>query len=125
MSSVTAMRTGLLAARTVLSCSQAVSLVGTEATLLQQKTATTTPTKSLLGHCSELVAKGSQVALGPRLGYATASGRGQQSTNEVLMVAPTAFEYNSSAAVDNHFMTAVGEDEKSLVREAVVKEHGE
>jgi hypothetical protein len=35
---------------------------------------------------------------------ALASGTVKQSTNEVLMVAPTAFTYNEQTAQDNHFM---------------------
>ena len=45
-----------------------------------------------------------------------------QSTNEVLMVSPTAFEFNSSAAEDNHFMTVVKENEKHQARATVLDE---
>ena len=47
-----------------------------------------------------------------------------QSTNEILMVSPTAFEYNSAAAQDNHFMEAVVEAERLSARETVLREHG-
>ena len=38
---------------------------------------------------------------------------GRQSTNEVLMVAPTAFEFNEQAAQDNYFMHS---DASSMVK---------
>eukprot|EP00890_Picochlorum_soloecismus_P005996 jgi/Picsp_1/6398/NSC_03746-R1_amidinotransferase family protein len=47
----------------------------------------------------------------------------KQSTNEVLMVAPTAFVYNDQAAQDNSFMnTETGEILKTSVTQQVLKE---
>lgn len=50
---------------------------------------------------------------------------GRQSTNEVFMVAPTAFTFNEQAALDNHFMNRVGEKGANIgasVREKVLRE---
>ena len=45
---------------------------------------------------------------------AASSGGPRQSTNEVLMVAPTAFGFNAQAAADNSFMHASTGDQTSL-----------
>jgi len=61
----------------------------------------------------------------------------RQSTNECLMVSPTAFMFNAEAALDNAFMfnaeaaggeAAAGEDQyaaptQATIRAAAVKEH--
>ena len=47
-----------------------------------------------------------------------------QSSNEVLMVAPTAFEFNESCAEDNHFMSQVSQEEgKEGARSIVLQEY--
>ena len=56
--------------------------------------------------------------------FSSIFGGHAQSTNEILMVSPTAFEYNSAAAQDNHFMEAVVEAERLSARETVLREHG-
>jgi len=47
-----------------------------------------------------------------------------QSTNEVLMVAPTAFRFNDETAADNFFMHGGGRDHgETSMRQAVLREH--
>ena len=46
-----------------------------------------------------------------------------QSTNEVLMVAPTAFEFNALCAEDNHFMSFVAKEDKDSARARVLSEY--
>jgi len=45
-----------------------------------------------------------------------------QSSNEVLMVAPTAFTFNQQAAQDNYFMTSIDESSGGLVTQQVCRE---
>ena len=47
---------------------------------------------------------------------------GRQSTNEVLMVAPTAMEFNPEAAQDNAFMNAPGEEGADGLRRRILAE---
>lgn len=46
-----------------------------------------------------------------------------QSTDQVLLISPTAFGYNPEAAKDNRFMHAVDEGELEIVRRKVMREH--
>jgi len=47
----------------------------------------------------------------------------QQSTNEVLMVAPSCFASNAQAAEDNAFMASVAAEQQASVRASVLREH--
>ena len=46
-----------------------------------------------------------------------------QSTDQVLLISPTAFGYNPEAAKDNRFMHEVDEGELANVRRRVMREH--
>ena len=55
---------------------------------------------------------------------AEVQGKGpSQSTNEVLMVAPTAFRFNALAAEDNAFMNVEQEDATQSIRSQVLREY--
>jgi hypothetical protein len=77
------------------------------------KYALAVPSTDLLTYLTAISAK---ISIVPSLGDdapVPKLRRGAQSTNEVLMVAPTAFGFNEQSAADNHFMHAaeVGEGE--------------
>jgi hypothetical protein len=63
-------------------------------------------------------------SLGLKLSFSGQATEGHaQSTNEVLMVAPTAFEFNEVCAEDNHFMSFVSKADKEAARERVLREY--